>query len=344
MPGFVFDGLLPMTWLVFVVSVILTVAGGMSLVEGAPIIQIERGWAEVIAGTVAISGGVLTFAIGVVLLRLKSIHRALISGAASAAPQVVLPEVIPATGLGDMALRSTISEPAIETATPNPASEPEPAKVEPDADVRHGLWKRIRSGSADDGGPRDLDEHAAPVGTVGPADLFPVIPVVQPEPALPQISVAERNLRASDVSIAHPIPAPEPSALPGEGTSAVPAVISPVAVDKPAEHDGSIEWLDRGLIGRSDRPSFLDAKVTPTPRHAEPGADKNDGVSAASATGNPPVGSDATIIGRYQAGVASYVMYSDGTIEVEAEGGALRRFNSMEELKAFIARQEAAVG
>jgi hypothetical protein len=50
-----------------------------------------------------------------------------------------------------------------------------------------------------------------------------------------------------------------------------------------------------------------------------------------------------TVVGRYQAGVASYVMFSDGTIEVETESGPLRRFASMDDLKAFIARHETAV-
>ena len=57
-----------------------------------------------------------------------------------------------------------------------------------------------------------------------------------------------------------------------------------------------------------------------------------------------PQSEEVTVIGRYKAGVASYVMYSDGTIEVETEGGELRRFGSMDELKTFIAKQDTPVG
>ena len=46
------------------------------------------------------------------------------------------------------------------------------------------------------------------------------------------------------------------------------------------------------------------------------------------------------IVGRYEAGGASYVLFSDGTIEVETATGT-HRFASMEELKAFVERQDA---
>lgn len=47
-----------------------------------------------------------------------------------------------------------------------------------------------------------------------------------------------------------------------------------------------------------------------------------------------------TIVGRYNAGSASYVMYSNGMIEVETATGT-HQFESMQELKAFIERQDA---
>ena len=46
-------------------------------------------------------------------------------------------------------------------------------------------------------------------------------------------------------------------------------------------------------------------------------------------------------MGRYESGGASYVLFSDGTIEVETEVG-LHRFGSMEELKAYIDQQQTS--
>ena len=47
-----------------------------------------------------------------------------------------------------------------------------------------------------------------------------------------------------------------------------------------------------------------------------------------------------TVVGRYEANGASYVLFSDGTIEVETDGGT-HRFASMAALKDHIERQEA---
>ena len=48
-----------------------------------------------------------------------------------------------------------------------------------------------------------------------------------------------------------------------------------------------------------------------------------------------------TVVGRYESGGASYVLFSDGTIEVETEMGT-HRFGSMEELKTYIDQQDKA--
>ena len=45
------------------------------------------------------------------------------------------------------------------------------------------------------------------------------------------------------------------------------------------------------------------------------------------------------VVGRYSAGGAHYVIYSDGAIEAETEDGGLR-FASMDELKTYIANRQ----
>ena len=60
-----------MSYVVFVLGILLTAAGGLSIYDGFDIIQLERGWTEVIAGTTAIAGGIMTMALGLILRRLE---------------------------------------------------------------------------------------------------------------------------------------------------------------------------------------------------------------------------------------------------------------------------------
>ena len=64
----------------------------------------------------------------------------------------------------------------------------------------------------------------------------------------------------------------------------------------------------------------------------------NDAVETAPAEAD---GAERTVVGRYQAGGASYALFSDGTIEVETDTG-VHRFGSMDELKQFLERQDRA--
>ena len=54
----------------------------------------------------------------------------------------------------------------------------------------------------------------------------------------------------------------------------------------------------------------------------------------------PAMAEAPTVVGRYEANGASYVLFSDGTIEVETDGGT-HRFASMAALKDHIERQDA---
>jgi hypothetical protein len=60
----------------------------------------------------------------------------------------------------------------------------------------------------------------------------------------------------------------------------------------------------------------------------------SDGAGAVARTGAP------TMVGRYSAGGANYVIFSDGSIEAETDQGAFR-FASMREFKAFVETRRA---
>ncbi|WP_131194269.1 hypothetical protein [Lichenihabitans psoromatis] len=73
-----------MTLGIYVLGLLLVVIGVICVANGAPIIRLEQGWAEVIAGSVIVSGGCVTFAIAVLATRLDSL-RVLLTATAPAA-------------------------------------------------------------------------------------------------------------------------------------------------------------------------------------------------------------------------------------------------------------------
>ena len=71
-----------MSYLVLGLGIVMAVLGGLAISNGYPIIQVERGWASVIAGAALLSGGVVTFSLGIVVRSLASVRAALLAGAA----------------------------------------------------------------------------------------------------------------------------------------------------------------------------------------------------------------------------------------------------------------------
>lgn len=79
-----------MPWLIFVLGIGLAAGGGLSIVHGYPYVQIEFGWTQVIAGSMGLAGGIITIALGAVLLSLSRLRQAIERGSGGmAAPQSV---------------------------------------------------------------------------------------------------------------------------------------------------------------------------------------------------------------------------------------------------------------
>lgn len=62
-----------MSYLVLAMGAFLSLCGALALYAGYGIIQVERGWATFIAGSVAFSCGIVTLALGLILHRLSSL-------------------------------------------------------------------------------------------------------------------------------------------------------------------------------------------------------------------------------------------------------------------------------
>ena len=61
---------------VYLLGLLLVAGGGASMWTGFDIVQVERGWTQVIAGAAALSGGVVTLAIGALIGAVNKLHGA----------------------------------------------------------------------------------------------------------------------------------------------------------------------------------------------------------------------------------------------------------------------------
>ena len=64
-----------MAWVIAVLGAALAVGGGVSLWSGSGYIRLDWGQAETVAGTVALSGGIVTLALAAVLFTLRDLAR-----------------------------------------------------------------------------------------------------------------------------------------------------------------------------------------------------------------------------------------------------------------------------
>ena len=69
-----------MSYLVVALGTLLSLCGAFAIYAGYGIIQVERGWAGVIAGATALSGGIVTIALGFILHSLSGLHALLKTG------------------------------------------------------------------------------------------------------------------------------------------------------------------------------------------------------------------------------------------------------------------------
>jgi len=67
-----------MTYVPLVLGILLALAGCLSIISGYDIITIERGWTEVIAGTTAATGGVISICLWFVLRQIYHLRQAII--------------------------------------------------------------------------------------------------------------------------------------------------------------------------------------------------------------------------------------------------------------------------
>jgi hypothetical protein len=246
---------------VFALGIILILGGAWAIWRGSGYIQLEWGWASVISGSVAATGGVLAVAIGTVLQRLDAIHGALLRVGAGAMPQAV-EELTDETPTAPMPL-------GIEPSPP--AREPEPQIANyADPVVRAATAINIEL-LAGEHGPeatehaeapppppvefaavrRELPPEVAHAADQGPADDMAHAAGVGDEP---ELDAAIEELLAEERG-RFPDPAPEgiqPAAAASvEAPAQVPEAAAVVAREEPEQSPQRAGW--RGLFSRKER-------------------------------------------------------------------------------------------
>jgi hypothetical protein len=163
---------------------------------------------------------------------------------------------------------------------------------------------------------RRIDVLAAAARAAQNSDSRPISPVTS-EPAFADAPAARERIFADAPAATEP------------AFAGAPAAREPTFAEAPAARE----------------PTFAEAPaVTEVGPHAlaagEPvGEDHSSRSATAAAIERAPSEAEAapTLVGRFSAGGANYMIFSDGSIEAETEGGAYK-FASMNDFKAYLAR------
>ncbi len=297
-----------MAWVIAVLGAALAAGGGVALWNGSGYIRLDWGQAQTVAGTVALSAGVVTIAIAAVLFAIRDALRSALAGAT--------PGTMPGTAR-DPALRPAPAG----TAAPYPAAGVGLEAVHLDDASIDG---------AADGAARDATGEGGAAGRpVAPlAPVAPMAPAAAPVPA--RGGLANRLARVG-------MPRPDRA----EPAMAEPATAPPMERE-PALRDPPYAEAPYPEAPYAE-PPYAEPVRGPRPR-AAPTVANAAGPIAVPEAPRPlaPAPAEApTVVGRYEANGASYVLFSDGTIEVETDSGT-HRFASMADLKSHIEHQGSA--
>ena len=332
----------------------MALLGALAIITGYPIIQIERGWATVIAGSTLLAGGIVTVVLGLLLRAIMDV-RTTLANAAFASPSsgseafYDSPHTEPnfgepehaaadhAPGYGAAIAATAVAIPVAALAMaprrePEPDTheaegEPAPAAHEPVGSEHHDesavpvVHERMVSPPMDDWLDKAFADLALEKTPTTRRDIEHV-PSVQADPE----QLASGNavaLHEGDVLYAEEHEAAHAHDAHPEGAHAEVASHPEHAHAEhdpaPVDHDATHEALEHDEHVASD-----ETEHPPVDHHLEP------------MTLPAPVAStEPAVIGRYEADGTAYTMFADGSIEAQSDAG-IYRFASMADLKAFI--------
>jgi hypothetical protein len=304
-----------MKYLLLILGIALVLVGGYSIYSGYGIIEIERGWASVISGATALTGGVIVIALAWIVRSLDRLRAAIEAREMQIAQRGTQLSREPAEppDLAVAAATLSIRENAAAQMREEPVFGADIAEI--------ATW--------------DSDPPAAPPAPQAAPPTTPRAP--EPAARVPPLPPRAASAFASAAAKARIEPLGEPSinelwrrvgvnldtaksGTPADAPEAAAPSRQRPSADSATENT---DWLDQAL-------ARFDAAVPPE------SADMNDEAPPLAPHASPeqPLGPQPEVIGRYEADGTAYVMYSDGSIDAQSEEGILR-FKSMAELKAF---------
>lgn len=363
-----------MTYGVYALGASMLVVGLIFISRGVPIVRMELGWTEIMGGAVVASAGCIVLVMGVLLEHLEAMRDAMERLALplpAAPPQLgVLRSsfvdkaeapvgIRPVHPLAPASHRDRLVEDD-ETVRPEPAL---PAALHPaeagETVVQAAIEPEVAQPVLIQSAPALVfaeEEEAAQSPAVTAPD-----PVADPLPEAPTPPIRANFLAAflaRRASTADPAPdeapamslgADKPASL-ADSRPAIPSRRTSIDLssgweDEPAEPapvviaSEAVERIDPLPPGLVDPASETAERVEPSSVEPAPADHRR---SSDRADEGEPDPLQPVVVGRYNAGAASYVMYSNGMIEVETEQGT-HQFASMQDLKSFIERRDAQV-
>jgi len=349
-------------------AIAMVVGGLWSVVQGAELVVLERGWTMVIAGSVVATGGVLLAGVAASIAQAKRVEAAL---------QRAL-ERMARAGLAEAP--SAPPRPNLDALTPTPVAAPPPSPnldapaplgaAPPDA--RIAVLGAGGLGAAAVAGALGQGEAAAPAREPPPALAEPPQPAPAADPfdftsLLRDAREAEAQDTAPDAAAPQGASliaqdAVSQDAVPQDAISLEAASPEAVAPDEPVAPEADDlprtavhfdepvtpapeEESSRVTIADTPDPDVAsDADVVeararedeaveePTTGLAEPEEDAFEESALEEAAGS----GDLAVIGTYTSGGNTYVMFSDGSIQADTPAGRYT-FASLDQLKDFIA-------
>lgn len=344
-----------MSYLVLGLGVFLSLAGAIAFYTGYGIIEVERGWASVIAGSVAFSCGIVTVALGLILHRLARLPAFLNVG------QGVTPR------LGDLAWRPDDEPPSDIPSElsfgPQSGAVP-PVAVAPIPSPRSWAKRPIRSNLTAARSFLKPRGHVPPPARGLPAAEYSTLIAppfshgdlnqAGPEPALepefvipPEVAMNEAGTETEAWASFTPLDKPDLfGTAPNEKIAAssfeepFPEIQEKLGRPQVQSEPGT-SWPSKTVAIETifEEELFIELHRKPEKRGGEPAS------SATMPPQQPPPNApqsitsggqeELAIVGQYQSAGTSYIMYSNGSIEARTEH-AVFHFKSMTELKAFM--------
>jgi hypothetical protein len=308
-----------MSVILFILGILLAAAGIVAIGFGIPINEFNLGNTLIVAGTIAISAGLILIGLAAAVDQLTQILVAL-RPRAGARPALQPQAAEPAAPAG---VRSApVSARAVE-----PAPVPIPPKAPMPAPPRPAVFAQPR---AEDRGPEPAPAESAPEAS------FSAIERLRSSLGRPERKASEADSDDAE-DVPHASVAPPASTAPaGANGSAPPGGAGADTRKKPP-----LDFLFRSKA-REPQPEAFDA-VWPKrgPRRAsEPADESSEAPIERSYSGPPPVSAadDPRPAAILKSGVVdgmAYTLYADGSIEAQLPQGTVR-FGSIAELRSHI--------